>query len=109
MEKIKIFRIMNYKICFLITIFSLLLSLIKAQMEIISPENLKQKFDKLNMNPKYNGEIEVAYANYGKVPLGKSFIGRLYYFKEFDGCQEDTSGLNVINRPEELSIILVKR
>jgi len=108
MEKIKIFRIMNYKLCFLISIFSLL-SLNKAQMEIISPENLKQKFDNLNMNSNFNGKIEVAYANYGKVPLGKSFIGRLFYFKEFDGCQEDTTGLNIINSPEELSIILVKR
>jgi hypothetical protein len=109
MEILKNFRILKNKLSFLITICSLL-TFIKAQMEIISPESLKQKLNsQQNVNLNLDGQVEVAYANFGKIPLGKSLKGRLFYFKEFDGCQEDNTGLHIINTPEELSIILVKR
>ena len=51
----------------------------------------------------------MAMANFGKFPYGKKIKGRIFYNKNFDGCLEDSSGIEIKNFPDEVSIILVKR
>jgi hypothetical protein len=51
----------------------------------------------------------MAIANFGKFPYGKKIKGRIFYNKNFDGCLEDSTGIEIKNSHEEVSIILVKR
>ena len=92
-------------------VFIYVLGLISANIKIISPASLKEKFKSNNYT------IDAVYGNFGHIPYGQSIVGHIYYNKSNSlGCKQGeqftnnyTSGHSSSLQVLSLPVYLVER
>jgi hypothetical protein len=81
-------------IFFLIFIFS---SFVQNQIKVIAPSQLKSLVL----------QIDSGFSNFGNFPIGQKIRGKLFYNKNFDGCND--SDFFVKSKQGESAIVLIPR
>jgi hypothetical protein len=74
-------------------------SYVKNQIKVISPPYLKSKIL----------AIDAGFSNFGNFPIGSKIRGKLYYNKNFDGCNSTEPDFFIKSKLGDSAIILIQR